>query len=113
MATITIFCNAFPKLVIPQIDITTFSFCGPTIGYDHSDSKSNSTIGFVAENAHEIVKQIQSTFRHNIEYYKPEDYIKVIDKFEDYEKDKRPRIVIKLESGCRGLTSPSSFNIRN
>lgn len=106
--------NAFPDaIVITGIDVSTFRFYGPTNGYDHKDNKDCSTIGFVADNAHEIVKAVQATFHLNPEYSKPEDYIWVRDKFDDYEKDKRPRIGIRLPNGIRGLVNPPQFEISN
>jgi hypothetical protein len=111
MATIKIFINAFPTIVIPNIDVTTIRFYGPTNGYDYLDDKDHSTIGFVVENAEQIVKNIQEGFKLNPEHSTPDKYIWVKDRFDDYVKDKRPRIGVRLDNGLRGLSNPPSFEI--
>jgi hypothetical protein len=110
---IKVFINAFPSVVIGGVDVSTFRFYGPTDNYPYPESKKydHSVIGFVADNAHEVVKVIHETFKLNPEYSKPEDYIWVKDKFDDYEKDKRPRIGIKLPNGAQGMMNPPSFSI--
>jgi hypothetical protein len=105
---LTAFCNAFPTVIITGIDAATLRFNGPTDGYD---DKNYSVVGIVAENAHEQVEEIKKTFHLSPEYSKPEDYIWVRDKFDDYEKDKRPRVAIKLKNGYRGMTNPPSFHL--
>lgn len=108
---IKVFINAFPKIEIDNIDVSTFNFHGPTEGYSPSEERSHSTISFVAENAEQVVEEIRHTFRLNPEYSKPEDYIRVRTEFPDYQTDKRPRVIIRLNSGMAGLANPPEFTI--
>lgn len=109
---IIVFCNAFPRIDIGDVDMSTFSYHGSTEGYPYGDSKTFNFIGFVAENAHEVVEKIKATFQLNPERCKSEDYIWVKTKFESYETDKRPRIGIKFESGMAGMRNPPSFSFK-
>src|SRR5688572_10770220 len=111
--TMIIRCNAFKKIEVSDIDVSTLRFYGCTEGYDHKDPKSYNTIGFVVENAQWVCDQLKDEqFNLNREYTKPEEWVWVKDKFDDYETDKRPRLCFKIQNGLRGMTNPPAFELR-
>jgi hypothetical protein len=96
-----------------NIDPSTLNFYGSTNDYNYNDRESKNVISFRLEDheaTKEVVEKVKLTFRYNGNV---DDYIKITDKFEDYESDKRPRITIIAENGMRGLKNPLSFSLYN
>lgn len=101
---------AFIKVTI---DISSFIFDSTIEGYDYDDLKSFNTISFILADeskTDDIVNEIKKTFQLKLE--KPEDinkYIRVKDSFQDWESDKRKRVIINFKSGLQGFRNPASF----
>lgn len=107
-----IFESAFKKCDF-LIDPSTLYFYGSTEDYDYDNPRRMNSISFVLEDhkmTDQIVQEIKSTFRYSNSDVN--DYIKVRTKFEDYEKDQRPRIAILERSGSKGMKNPLAFNLQ-
>jgi hypothetical protein len=99
------------------IDMLTFTYYGPTLGYDHADAKDDSRITFrlseadsTPENVAKVVHNLSNALKLNVE---KAQYVHARVKFEDYEKDRRPVFSVRLSSGYRGMANPSQFSFKS
>lgn len=91
-----------------KIDITSFHYFGMTL-YSIKETELDSYISFVLEDiekSDEIVETLRKQLKLNVE---KEKYVKIRREFSEYEKDKRPRISVRLPSGYENLSSPPHF----
>ncbi len=111
--------SEFKSTTIEEVDITTFNYFGNTDYYDHNDPKSFNVITFKLEkhntlsdsaNADIVFEQLKSQFNLNTDYVKVETYLQMKTEFEDYESDKRPKIIIYFRNGSKGLVNPPYFS---
>lgn len=95
------------------IDANTIKWYGPTTGYNYPQSIDKEDCRLVVTPVEQdidklniLIASIKEAYRLNVDKDK---YIKLYTKFEDYEKDKRARISLRLSSGAQGLKSPPEF----
>lgn len=99
------------------IDMLTFRYYGPTLGYDYHDGKDDGRLTFRLpqidcdpENIARIVHHLSNALKLNVE---KEKYVHARAKFEEYETDRRPVFSIRIPSGYRGMANPPEFSFRH
>lgn len=96
-----------------DIDPSTLSFSSSTDDYPYEHINSLNSISFVLsdpDTTQKVVKETKDAFKYNSN---SDHYIRIRDKFESYESDKRPRITIFCHNGARGFRNPFTFELRN
>ena len=107
---IFIACNLSRSYIVAPVEVKTVTYSGSVEGYDYNDARSLCCISFVPEegtNILSLVEEIRNSCRKRDNL---NDLIYVKSEFSKYEKDQRPRIIIRFRNGDKGFADAPSFH---